>query len=143
VNRYSKIAYFILTTIDVDVPALAELIYDEVVKYHDIFKLIISDRGSIFIFKWWSSFCHYWIIRSRISTAFHPQTDGQTERQNQTLEAYLRSYVNYHQDDLCLTYTPSMQMNPDAEDSTLIGESPAIREKVEIRIKYAEEYADL
>jgi hypothetical protein len=59
VNRYSKIAYFILITIDIDVPAFAEFIYDEMMKYHGIFKLIIWDREFIFIFKWWSSFCHY------------------------------------------------------------------------------------
>jgi hypothetical protein len=51
VDRYSKIAYFILITIDIDIPALAELIYDKIMKYHDISKLIISDRKSIFIFK--------------------------------------------------------------------------------------------
>jgi hypothetical protein len=51
VDRYSKIAYFILITINVDVPALVKLIY-KIVKYHDISKLIISDRESIFIFKW-------------------------------------------------------------------------------------------
>jgi hypothetical protein len=52
VDRYSKMAYFILITIDIDVPALAELIYNEVMKYHDIPKSIISDRGSIFTSKW-------------------------------------------------------------------------------------------
>jgi hypothetical protein len=52
VDKYSKMAYFILITIDIDVPALAELIYNEVMKYHDIPKSIISDRGSIFTSKW-------------------------------------------------------------------------------------------
>jgi hypothetical protein len=51
VNRYSKIVYFILTTIDIDAPALAEFIYNEIMKYYDISKLIISDRRSIFISK--------------------------------------------------------------------------------------------
>jgi hypothetical protein len=51
VDRYSKMAYFILITIDVDAPALAELIYDKMMKYHDMSKLIISDKRSIFIFK--------------------------------------------------------------------------------------------
>jgi hypothetical protein len=68
--------YFILITINIDIPVLAEFIYDEVMKYHGIFKLIISDRGSIFIFKWWFSFYYYWIIRNRIFIIFYPQTDG-------------------------------------------------------------------
>jgi hypothetical protein len=45
---------------------------------------------------WWSTF---WNVKRRLVTAFHPQTDGATERMNQTLEIFLRSYVNYHQDD--------------------------------------------
>jgi hypothetical protein len=50
-DRYSKMAYFILITIDIDAPALAKFIYNKMMKYHDIFKSIISDRRSIFIFK--------------------------------------------------------------------------------------------
>ena len=53
----------------------------------------------MFTAKFWASLCFYFKVRRRLSTAFHPQTDGQTERQNQTLEQYLRSYVNYQQDD--------------------------------------------
>jgi len=40
-------------------------------------------------------------IDRRLSTAFHPQTDGQTERTNAILEQYLRAYINYQQDDWC------------------------------------------
>jgi hypothetical protein len=44
--------------------------------------------------------------------------------------------------NLCLIYTPSIQMNPNIKNNTLIGESPAVREEIEIRIKYIKEYAD-
>ena len=60
---------------------------------------IVSDRGSVFTAKFWSSLCYHLKIKQKLSTAFHPQTDGQTERQNQTLEQYLRIYVNYQQDN--------------------------------------------
>ena len=59
----------------------------------------VTDRGSLFTSQYFSSLCYYLSVRCRYSTAFHPQTDGQTERQNQTLEQYLRSYINYQQDD--------------------------------------------
>lgn len=58
-----------------------------------------SDRGSLFTSKFWSAMCFHLKIQRRLSSAFHPQTDGQTERQNQTLEQYLRGYANYQQDD--------------------------------------------
>jgi hypothetical protein len=51
VNWYSKMAYFISITIDIDIPAFAKFIYNKVMKYYNASKLIISDRGSIFIFK--------------------------------------------------------------------------------------------
>jgi hypothetical protein len=44
--------------------------------------------------------------------------------------------------NLYLTYTPSMQINLNTENSTLIGENPAIYKEIEVRIKYAEKYAD-
>ena len=43
--------------------------------------------------------CHYLRIKKCLSTAFYPQANSQTEKQNQTLEQHLRAYVNYQQDD--------------------------------------------
>ena len=53
----------------------------------------------LFTSKFWSSLCYFLGIKKKLSTAFHPQTDGQTERQNSTMEAYLRAFVNWEQDD--------------------------------------------
>ena len=49
--------------------------------------------------KFWSSLCYFLGIKQRLSTAFHPQTDGQTKRQNSTIEAYLQAFVNFEQND--------------------------------------------
>jgi hypothetical protein len=59
----------------------------------------VSNRGPQFTSKFWAAFCHHLSIERRLSTAYHLQIDGQTERQNQTLEQYLRAYVNHLQDD--------------------------------------------
>jgi transposase InsO family protein len=56
---------------------------------------IVTDRGSLFTSGYWTQFCQALRITGRLSTAYHPQMDGQTERQNQTLEAYLRMYANF------------------------------------------------
>jgi hypothetical protein len=59
----------------------------------------VSNRRPQFTSKFWAAFCHHLRINRRLSTAYHLQTDGQTERQNQTLEQYLRAYVNNLHDD--------------------------------------------
>ena len=66
---------------------------------HGLPQSIVSDRGSNFISKFWRRICKRLGISLKFSTAFHPETDGQTERANQSLEEYLRKYVNYNQDD--------------------------------------------
>jgi hypothetical protein len=60
---------------------------------------IVTDRDSRVNSKFWSTICFKLNIQRNMSTAFHPQSDGQTERVNQELERYLRCYVSYHMDN--------------------------------------------
>ena len=91
--------YYKPTKITIDAQGLAEVIIDVVVRYHNLPDSIVTDRGSLFTLKFWSSLCYFFGIKQRLSTAFHPQTDGQTERQNSMMEAYLRAFVNFEQND--------------------------------------------
>ena len=78
---------------------LEELFIKEIVLRYGAPEDIVTDRGSIFTSAFWSEVCYQLHVKRRLSTAFHPQTDGQTERQNQTLEHYLRVYCSERQDD--------------------------------------------
>jgi transposase InsO family protein len=94
-DRFSKIVRYLACRKDIDAPAMARLLYKEVFSKVGILRSIILDRGTLFTLIWWSTFCYHLTVKRRLSTAFHPQTDGQTERQNQTLKNYLRAYINY------------------------------------------------
>ena len=99
VDRYTKLAIYIPTRKTLDAEQLADAFADKVLSRLGTPKSIVTDRGSLFTSKFWGELCHHMRIRRRLSTAFHPQTDGQTERQNQTLEHYLRAFANHRQDD--------------------------------------------
>jgi transposase InsO family protein len=99
VDRYTKMARYIPTQKTATSTDLADLFIHEIVRFFGLPSGIVSDRGSVFTSQFWSDFCFIAKTKRRLSTAFHPQTDGQTERQNQTLEQYLRSYVSSKQDD--------------------------------------------
>ena len=85
--------------ITLNAPGLAVIIIDVVIRHHGLPDSIVTNRGSLFTSKFWSLLCYFLGIKRRLSTAFHPQTDGQTERQNSTMEAYLQAFVNFEQND--------------------------------------------
>jgi len=79
--------------------SIAAAFYQYIWKLHGLPSSIISDRGPQFVSHFWHELCIRLGIQANLSTAFHPQTDGQTERLNAIIEQYLRAYVNYLQDD--------------------------------------------
>ena len=99
VDRLTKQAHFIPTTSDVDSPGIADLFVSSVWKYHGTPREVISDRGPQFAAKFLRQVFRRLGIKSALSTAYHPQTDGQTERVNQELEQYLRAFINHRQSD--------------------------------------------
>lgn len=99
VDRLTKMAHFIPTYTTVDTLGVAKLIISEVVRLHGLPADIVSDRGTVFTSRIWEQLCARLGIDRKLSTAYHPQTDGQTERVNQIMEQYLRAYCNYRQDD--------------------------------------------
>lgn len=99
VCRYSKMVRFIPCTGDVAATELATILCEEVFARYGTPKSIVTDRGPVFTSNYWGTLCSHLAVRRLLSTAFHPQTDGQTERTNQTLECYLRCYANWEQDN--------------------------------------------
>ena len=74
--------------------SLAELFLKEVYRHRGLPTSIISDRGTQFVSALWKCLCMRLGIRADYSSAFHPETDGQTERANQDIETKLRAYCN-------------------------------------------------
>ena len=99
VDRLTIMVHYEPVKVTIDAPGLAESIINVVVRHHGLLDSIVSDRGSVFTSKFWSSLCYFLGIKRKLSTAFHLQSDGQTKRQNSAIEAYFWALVNYEQND--------------------------------------------
>ena len=99
VDRLTKMAHFIPTVTTVDAPGTAELMLREVVRLHGLPQTLVSDRDPRFVSLFWETLFKLMGTKLALSTPYHPQTDGQTERMNRTLEEMLRAYVNGAGDD--------------------------------------------
>jgi len=84
---------------DIDAEGLAHIFLSQVFAKHGTPTNIVSDQGKHFISGFWRSLCQLLGIKANLSTAYYPETDGQTERVNQIVEQYLRVYINYQQDN--------------------------------------------
>ncbi|MBW0510191.1 hypothetical protein O181_049906 [Austropuccinia psidii MF-1] len=98
VDRFPKMAVFIPIMSSITSLDLAHLFIKNIFSKHGLPSSIVSDRGSLFVSSFWTNLCQKLKISRDLSTAYHPEADGQTERVNQILEQYLWMYVSYHQD---------------------------------------------
>lgn len=99
VCRFTKQIHAIATHTTSTASDLARILLREVVRHHGLPKSIVSDRDPRFIAHFWKDLWALLQTKLNMSTSYHPQTDGQTERANRTLEDMLRAYVSAQQDD--------------------------------------------
>jgi transposase InsO family protein len=99
VDRLGKRPVSIPCNKEIDAQALAQLYLVHIHKYYGPATTIVSDRGPQFISAFWEEFCRLLGTKLKLSTAYHPQTDGQTENANQWIDQRLRPFVNTFQDD--------------------------------------------
>ena len=99
VCRLTKMRHFIPCQETTSTDQLAGLFVRHIFRLHGLLDSIVSDRGGQFIAGFWKQLCQLLRVQRALSTPYHPETDGQTERFNATMEQYLRVYTNYLQDD--------------------------------------------
>ena len=97
--RRTKMVHFVACNKAITAPQFASLFINTVYRQHGLPDDIGSDRGPQFVSNFWRHFCKLMGITVKLSSAFHPETDGQTERVNSVLEQDLRCFVSHQQTD--------------------------------------------
>ena len=98
-DRLSKMTYFVATTEGMLAEELARLFRDNMWKLHGLLKSVVLDRGPQFAVELTKKLNRMLGIKTKLSTVFHSQMDGQTEWMNQELEQYLRFFMDHRQKD--------------------------------------------
>jgi len=98
-DRLSKMTHFVAMTEGTSVEGLARLLQDNVWKLHRLLESMVSDRELQFVAELTKELNRMLEIKTKLSIAFHPQTDRQTERMNQELEQYLWFFIENRQKD--------------------------------------------
>lgn len=106
---------------------MCDAFMDRVWCLHGTPKKVVADRGPQFAARYTARMWERMGIKRALSTAHHPETDGQTERVNQELEIYLRAYVDFYQDDW-MDWLPFAEFAYNNRDHSAIGMSPFFAE---------------
>ena len=108
IDHYSKQVHVLPTTSDVDTEGVADLHYHEIFRLHGIPARIVSDRGPQFAARLMKALYQKLGITHALTTAYHPQSNGQTEHANQDVKQHLRLFVNACHDDW-VSYLPTAE----------------------------------
>jgi ribosomal protein L21E len=96
VDTFTKYAHFVPLRHPFSATMVADAFLDTVYKLHSMPLQMVSDRDKIFTSKFWQEVWTRTGTNLTMSTAYHPQSDGQTERVNQQIECYLRCFISGH-----------------------------------------------
>ena len=99
VDWFKKMVYYKPVIITINAPGLAKIIIDVLVWHHGLLNSIMTDKSLLFISKFWLLVCYFLHIKCWLFIAFYLQIDGQIKRQNITIKAYLRAFINFDQNN--------------------------------------------
>jgi hypothetical protein len=123
VDRFSKGAHFGALPPTYTAYKVARLFLDMICKHHGLPRSLVSDRDSVFISHFWRELFKLSGTKLRMSTAYHPESDGQTEVLNRSLEQYLRAFV-HHKPSLWFNYLPLAEWSYNTSKHSSTGFSP-------------------
>ena len=123
VDRLTKFAYFLPFKEASSAEDLSYTMMRFIACNHGLPGEMVSDRGNTFVSKFWKALTARLGTNHKASTAYHPQTDGQTERINQIIETWLRCYINFEQNNW-VELLPIAQLSYNSAQSESTGKSP-------------------
>jgi hypothetical protein len=94
IDSFTKYGHFLLLHHPFTAASVAKLFMNNVYRLHGLPSAIVLDRDRIFTSKFWSELFRLGDVSLQLSSSYHPQSDGQTERLNQTMETFLRCFAN-------------------------------------------------
>jgi hypothetical protein len=123
VDQFSKGAHFSALPTTYAAHKVAQLFLDIICKHHGMPRSLVSDRDPVFISKFWCELFKLSDTQLRMSTTYHPETDGQTEVLNRSLEQYLCAFL-HHKPSLWFTYLPLVELSYNTTKHSATGYSP-------------------
>jgi hypothetical protein len=127
VDRLSKKKKFVALD-SLEVEAVVQAFIEWIWREEGYPERVVSDRDSQFTSHFWKRMCERIGTKPKMSTAWHPETDSQTESANTALKQYLRAYVNYEQNDW-VDFLPVAEFEANSDKNTLTGMAPFIATK--------------